>query len=657
MNKLLKSVRIKNNRDEVIKRSIIDQLSNSVKELQYSGIEENRTNRVIDNTEAANQLCIIIEAIFLHGLKDSLSDRFQRALADVDARPEPSFWSALLVISHRQIIDQITNLAQITSETGQCRAWIRQALNDCLLSSYLLTMRQDPSALKNFYKVGAFVRDCELLDVAQRLIEGFEGFKTVTLPCNSSLLNTWPPSSLYLAGIWAPTLKTCPLAHCDDVAQSIEVTTIQKIPDNISETNSLSSAISVTSQSSGFKQMMAFNEDEVLKMILTKTDESTENSNKKTPDSKPQQSEVKKEYNVGNALDRAAGWSFDESSDNQSASGSSEPMKIEQNNEVENPKSMEESFNALIDSYNVLHGDYIRTPDLKEVWRKIDDMHMHVTIVEPPTKRNDNHVEEAVPNVAVLKNESKALAVQLGDISKEKGLDKQNFECLGCKTPFIADQKLNVCAFTGDYYCDSCMSDENISIPARIIHNWDFNSYPVSQRSFNYIKEVKDHPILDFKVLNPFIYSVVDEMAVLQTLRNQLNYLRAYLYTCREPIIGELQKIMYPREYMYEHVHRYSVSDLSEISNGVLAQCLQRGVDFGKEHVTTCWLCSQKGFVCEVCDKPKTIFPFDVENVYRCNDCNAVYHKHCLTKHKPCPKCKRKKEREDQSLLGAIVDV
>lgn len=53
---------------------------------------------------------------------------------------------------------------------------------------------------------------------------------------------------------------------------------------------------------------------------------------------------------------------------------------------------------------------------------------------------------------------------------------------------------------------------------------------------------------------------VIDEMAELQILRNQLNFLRAYLYTCREPIIEQFQKQMWPREYMYEHIHQYSIS-------------------------------------------------------------------------------------------------
>lgn len=287
-------------------------------------------------------------------------------------------------------------MPQITTETGQCRAWIRQALNDCLLSSYLLTMRHESSTLKNFYRIGAFLRDNDLLDIAQKLIEGFEGFKTVTLPCNSSLLNTWPPSSLYLAGIWAPTLKTCPLAHCDDVAQSMEI--FQK--DNISDSNSLSSAMSITSQSSGFRQMMAFNEEEVLKMILTKADEtsgSPGSSSSKDTKNISNHSEVKAEtvivekvqYNFGNSLNRGTGWSFDESSDiEKNNSVLKNPQINEPDENIDKESPLEDSFNALVDSYSVIGGDYIRTPNLKDVWQRIDDMHTNVVIDEKPAKIN-----------------------------------------------------------------------------------------------------------------------------------------------------------------------------------------------------------------------------------------------------------------------------
>lgn len=89
--------------------------------------------------------------------------------------------------------------------------------------------------------------------------------------------------------------------------------------------------------------------------------------------------------------------------------------------------------------------------------------------------------------------------------------------------------------------------------------------------------------------------------------------------------------------------------------NGVLAQQLEKVVAFGTEHVFNCWLCSQKGFVCEVCNKPKALFPFEVENVYRCDMCNGVYHKTCLNALKPCPKCERRKRRDEFPLISALA--
>lgn len=118
MNKLLNSVKssvkTNNNKNDLVKKSITKQLSDSVKEIQYSSIEENKITKNADYMEAANTLCMTIEALFLHGLKDSLTHRFKRAIADVDERPEPNFWAPLLIISHKEIIDQVKQCTLIS---------------------------------------------------------------------------------------------------------------------------------------------------------------------------------------------------------------------------------------------------------------------------------------------------------------------------------------------------------------------------------------------------------------------------------------------------------------------------------------------------------------------------------------------------------------
>lgn len=204
----------------------------------------------------------------------------------------------------------------------------------------------------------------------------------------------------------------------------------------------------------------------------------------------------------------------------------------------------------------------------------------------------------------------------LGCLSREKGLDVQNYNCFDCGEAIgMTFSKAHVCSYTGNYYCTKCMADGQYLVPSRMIHNWDLKHYPICRKAAAYLQ---DKPaLLDMKILNPRIYKAVDTMAQLQSLRIQLNLLRAYLFTCREPIIESLQKKVAPRDYLYEHVHQYSVSDLLDIPNGTLAQQLQKVVEFARGHVINCWLCSQKGFICEVCNNPKVIYPFDMESTFR----------------------------------------
>lgn len=669
MHSLIKSVKAAatNNRETLIKNSITTQLSNSVKEIQLYTMDDNMASDSLQVTEAESTLCAVIEAMLLHGLKDSLVHRARRVIADVDERPEPSFWAPILVISHRQIIDQIVNLSQITTEIGQCRAWIRIALNDCLLSSYLSSMREDSSVIKPYYNSHAYVRDHELLDVAQRLIEGVETFTEFSLPCNSSLLNTWQLQSLVLAGIWSPTLRSCPIAAGVDVAQSLQSTSAIN-----SETGSLSSAISFNSHNSGIGAMLAMNEDEALKIILAKhsseqhsntttnlqpliEDPKVNTSDLSDVESTSAESETTNfplESNLGNSLNRRSGWSFSEAQEkgDEPEKEPISPNTVSANINVEAPKSMETSYNALIESYNMLGGAYIKTPDLREVWQRFEGTNIG------EGDQTNAQTPEALTNTDLSDTDAFPLTIHIGRIARERGLDFQNYECAGCKEPLGLTPKPKVCGFSAEYFCDTCMTTESVQLSARIIHNWDFKTYQVSQKALNYINEIKDHPTIDLKILNPYIYTVSDEMSKLQMLRIQLNFLRDYLYTCREPVIEQLQKQICGREYMYEHVHQYSISDLCQIRSGALVQHLQKVVNFGTEHVQGCWLCSQKGFICEVCNKSKVLYPFDVETVYRCNICNAVYHNGCLNSTRPCPKCERKKKREDLPLLGATME-
>lgn len=70
--------------------------------IYFSAIER------LEVCEASSTLCTTLEAIFLHGLKDSLLwNTFNVIAGDEERRPEPSFWPPLLIFLHKQVIEQV----------------------------------------------------------------------------------------------------------------------------------------------------------------------------------------------------------------------------------------------------------------------------------------------------------------------------------------------------------------------------------------------------------------------------------------------------------------------------------------------------------------------------------------------------------------------
>lgn len=684
-------------RDTILKESLINNLSECVKDIQYNNQFEENFHSVLGSTDSTNTLCVALEAVFLHGLKDTLLRKAKNALTgDSDHRPQPNFWPLILVLSHRQNIDQISSLPQINTEIGQCRAWLRIALNECLLSSYMSTLLRNISAIKPFYNRTAFVCDSEILEVAQKLIEGLESCVQFNLPINSSLLNQWPEQVLMLAGIWIPKIRVAPISTALDVASTI---TDEEVKPKLASTPTHSSTIT------GLGRMLALNEDEALDFILSKDSSDIHSRVGKEEAQEQREAGVKTEMPkdtvnteaplgidmpstsqdlkevvsptpssldlgefvaptdvviTGNSL-CGKGWSNDDELNTSVHSNSSHGSSMIKTPELK-------SLSSLVDHSNT-YGETQNTPNLRDIMRDIqkelkltDDTDICELTVDPVTPE-DPMLQgldfEVVPNSmsgSFTVQELQKMIQQLGTLSREQGLDHQNYQCKGCQDLLGSTiSKAKVCAYTGEYYCSNCMDPNVFIIPARVIHNWDFKRYSVSKKSALFLLEFQHHPWIDMKKLNPKIYCGVSDMDHLQELRIQLNFLRAYIFTCREPVIEELQKRVWPREYLYDHVHLYTISDLAQIPNGSLLLQLEKVVNFAKSHVLDCWLCSQKGFICEVCRDPKILYPFETSSTYRCDECSSVFHSKCLNANLPCPKCKRKQDRtSDASLIDAV---
>ncbi|XP_055384021.1 uncharacterized protein LOC129613797 [Condylostylus longicornis] len=735
------------NREQLIKENLISQLSESVKEIQLESNE--RKEECLEQKECTSTLCTILEAIFLHGLKDSLLWQTLSVISgnDADRRPEPNFWPLLLVFLHAHTIEKIEELSQIRTDIGNCRAWIRLSLNESLISSYLKNIRKNSSALNPYYKSYAFLKDSDQLDIASKILEGLETCVQMNLHINSTLFNQWTVLPLQLAGLYSPPLPSCPIAAGIDVASSLtddtETIPIPK-PLNVNEVFPNSIRNSPFNRNIFNKRDDDLNEEENVKLLLEKVqdeitcdnihsnrvdtdeksfendDDSTNNEQATKPTTISVLSQTVPYQNNSNLVNMATGWSDDFSLESDISgtkiinnepntyknanlgtenscmkdiksygTSKNDQSKLSRSNSISTSiTSMKSqcdkySYDALLIKHEKMHDDH--ELNMSDVWHSFensfsltgenvkelikneddDDDEKQSDFQNDVQNSNQNSVTdeddfeiEILPKLTNEKftlSELQKMVEYICKLGREQGLDAQGYMCEGCAHPLgIGFANAHVCSFSGYYFCDQCMSSEQFTIPAKVIYNWDFRKYNVSKRAAIFLTDFQYNPFIDLQNFNPKIYGASEEMANIQSLRIQLNWIRAYLYNCRESSIHALEELVNAKKYLYEHIHRYSIADLTLIPKGQLIRHLQKIYQFGEEHILTCNLCSAKGFICEICDSPNVIYPFHINTTFTCEACNSVFHDYCLNESKPCPKCKRKRERESLPLLEAV---
>ncbi|GAB0098946.1 uncharacterized protein DMENIID0001_147580 [Sergentomyia squamirostris] len=651
-------------RETLIKQSLISALSENAKEIQFEYAESNC--EVLELMESTNSFCTTIEAIFLHGIKGSFVQKTISVIAnEINKRPEPNFWPILLIFSHNQFIDQIQSLTQVNKDIGYCRAWIRLLINDGLLSSHLKTIRNDSSALNPYYNKYALLKDSDSLEMAERILEGVESCIQFKLPYNSSLLNQWTDQPLQMAGIWAPPLKSVPIASGVDIASSLSSDPPPEMlpqpkPLSIDQVyeDTISNSLFSTSPHPG-AAAADLSCDEKFDILMSKVEEDEEIVAERV---------VKERKSSGNSLEKREGWSSptDDKDLTQTKVLSRSNSMTQSIVSTQSIPADGQSFNTLLNKH-ATRSNYATTFDLTHIWDQLEaqyasNANRNTAELAPSQHESDEDlsfemIDSLTENFEL--DELRSFINQTCILAREQGLDRQGFMCHTCSNPFgIGVTVQQVCSFLGHYFCDSCMSPDLHVIPAKVIHNWDFRRLPVSLKASKFLFEFQMQPIIDMKIVNPNIYSAVSEMAELQSLRIQLNFIRAYLFTCNREILEKFQEQVCGKTYLYEHIHRYSIGDLTQqIPKGSLRPLLQKAINFGQEHILNCRLCSQKGFICEICKSQKVLYPFNIDTTFRCEICGAVFHDTCLNALQPCPKCDRKKKREDLPLLDALESI
>lgn len=185
-----------------MKRGITGAVSKALKAVQKENI--NTEDRAVYSTETANAVCSSLEAVFLHGLRATSAKKIASFVGlghqDKTAEQSLNFWQFVSKFTHGEVVSQLKHLGQITTEIGLCRAWVRLALNDCLMESYVDAMTSDKKTLEYFYHRTCYLRDSEHPGILKAYLQGLMAFE-FKLSYNSSVLNEWSYTPLILAGI------------------------------------------------------------------------------------------------------------------------------------------------------------------------------------------------------------------------------------------------------------------------------------------------------------------------------------------------------------------------------------------------------------------------------------------------------------------------
>ncbi|XP_056333838.1 differentially expressed in FDCP 8 homolog isoform X2 [Danio aesculapii] len=211
------------------------------------------------------------------------------------------------------------------------------------------------------------------------------------------------------------------------------------------------------------------------------------------------------------------------------------------------------------------------------------------------------------------------------NICPEIGLDKQDYRCSECRTPISLrgiPNEARQCDYTGQYYCSSCHWNDTAIVPARVIHNWEFEPRKVCRSSMRYLALMMPRPVLRLKEINPLLFNFVEDLVEIR---------------------------LQDRQHFVENDDMYSLQDLIDTSNGHLSCSLTEiHTTFAKHIKLDCEKCQAKGFMCELCREGDSLFPFD-SHTSVCHDCLAVFHRDCYYDNSTmCPHCERMLEHKHE---------
>lgn len=234
-------------------------------------------------------------------------------------------------------------------------------------------------------------------------------------------------------------------------------------------------------------------------------------------------------------------------------------------------------------------------------------------------------------------------------ICPNNGLGEQEYRCHECGADIGYNcmfPEPRLCDYTGKYYCPTCHKGQQRVIPARVVKNWDFAAYPVSQTSRDILIALHASPLINLDEENSKLFPRYDQLREVASLRKRFQGMASFLMSCREARkAGILHGLRHRQHFLQSSAH-YSMQDLLSIHSKDLLEPFREIVETCEKHIRSeCPSCSMKGFICEVCrDRTAILYPFD-DGATACHECKSVFHKTCFQATPLCPRCVRLESR------------
>jgi len=223
---------------------------------------------------------------------------------------------------------------------------------------------------------------------------------------------------------------------------------------------------------------------------------------------------------------------------------------------------------------------------------------------------------------------------------------QQRWQCAGCalRVEERYSKSFRFCHYLGKFFCTGCHENQLAIIPARVIQDWDFKRYPVSNFSLEILKSVYTERLFNIMDLNPGMIRKVEKLKSVCKCRHQLGKINKYIINCKHSQ-DLIQKI---ESYVCQEPHLFSIQELFSTKFQKLGLTLRTIIGDGLKHVQSCQLCQARGYICEGCHNNDIIFPFQT-GIYECGVCYSCYHKTCFNPEKDaCSKCTRLQKRREK---------